>query len=177
MIKSRRSNMKNYVCLFLTLLFVACSFLLAQKKEPQAEKDLIAMAKELVHLLEKREFSKAVINFDSTMTKLSPPEKLKEVWELITKQAGQMKRQVGVRTESIPMYDIIYVTCEFEKATLDIKIVFNKEKQIAGQFFVPTKPPVEYKPPAYADPESFIEKDISVGSGEWKVPGTLTLPK
>jgi fermentation-respiration switch protein FrsA (DUF1100 family) len=31
--------------------------------------------------------------------------------------------------------------------------------------------------PDYADPGSFTEQEVTVGSGEWSLPGTLTLPK
>ena len=41
----------------------------------------------------------------------------------------------------------------------------------------PTAPPVKYEPPAYADPTKFVESEIIVGSGEWQLPGTLTMPK
>jgi dienelactone hydrolase len=39
------------------------------------------------------------------------------------------------------------------------------------------KPP-EYRPPDYADPASFTEREVTVGAAtEWALPGTLTLPK
>jgi fermentation-respiration switch protein FrsA (DUF1100 family) len=31
--------------------------------------------------------------------------------------------------------------------------------------------------PDYADPDSFSEQEVTVGSGEWSLPGTLTMPK
>jgi dienelactone hydrolase len=42
---------------------------------------------------------------------------------------------------------------------------------------VPTAPPVKYEPPSYADPARFEETEVTVGSGDWAVPGTLTIPK
>ena len=55
--------------------------------------------------------------------------------------------------------------------------MFNPDKQIAGLFFAPSKLPAEYKTPGYADLDSFDEKEVIVGTGEWKLPGTLTIPK
>jgi hypothetical protein len=37
--------------------------------------------------------------------------------------------------------------------------------------------PAHYEPPAYADPAKFEETEVTVGSGEWALPGTLTMPK
>jgi dienelactone hydrolase len=35
---------------------------------------------------------------------------------------------------------------------------------------------VPYNPPAYANPAAFTEKDVTVGNGQWALPGTLTMP-
>ncbi|MFW6124104.1 MAG: DUF3887 domain-containing protein [Acidobacteriota bacterium] len=147
----------------------------SQQKSPFPMNDLISMAKNFVQALERGDYEAAVKNFDETMTKMAPPEKMKQVWESVINQVGKLKQQKEVRTESIPKYDIVYITCEFEKATLDIKVVFNKEKQIAGQFFVP--PPTPYEPPCYVDRDSFTEKEVEFGVKDWELPGTLSIPK
>jgi hypothetical protein len=138
---------------------------------------LILLAREFVTNLARGDFEGAVTNFEKTMTKLSPPEKLKEVWDMVIGQVGPFKKQLGVRMESLPKYDIVYVTCAFQKQNLDIKVVFDKNKKVAGQFFVPTQPQAEYSPPSYVRHESFLEKDVTLGLGEWELPGTLALPK
>jgi hypothetical protein len=51
---------------------------------------------------------------------------------------GPFKRQIGLRTEKQADYDVVSVTCEFEKGALDVKIAYNGEKQVAGLFIVPT---------------------------------------
>lgn len=139
--------------------------------------ELITRAREFVSACEKGDFTESIKHFDETMTKLVSPEKMEAVWEAVLKQVGDFKEQKGVRTETIPKYDIVYVTCEFERATLDIKVVFNKEKKISGQFFVPSKPPVEYSAPKYVDKDTFNEKDVEVGTRDWLLPGTLSMPK
>lgn len=156
----------------LTLLFTQVS---ALQKSPFPMEELISIAKEFVASLEKEDYKASVKDFDETMTKLVSPEKMKQVWETVLKQVGKLKKRKGIRTESVPNYDIIYVTCEFERATLDVKVVFNKKKQIAGQFFTPT--PVPYKPPGYAALDSFTEIDVEFGKEGWKLPGTLSVPK
>jgi fermentation-respiration switch protein FrsA (DUF1100 family) len=136
--------------------------------------ELIAQAKEFVDLMVKREFSRAVENFDSVMSKAMPEEKLKEVWRTVIKRAGPFKKQKGTRTETLPKFDIVYVTCQFEKGNLDVKVVFNREKQITGLWFTPAQK--DYTPPDYVQLNAFKEKEIVVGSGEWILPGTLTFP-
>jgi dipeptidyl aminopeptidase/acylaminoacyl peptidase len=56
-------------------------------------------------------------------------------------------------------------------------MVFDDEKMIAGFQFVPTEIEYKYEPPDYADLESFDEVNVTVGTGLWMLPGTLTIPK
>jgi pimeloyl-ACP methyl ester carboxylesterase len=136
--------------------------------------ELIAHAQKFVELLATGEFFKAVENFDDVMTKAMPEEKLKQVWQTVLKQAGQFKKQAGVRTEILPKYESVYITCQFEKGPLDVKVVFNREKKITGLWFVPTQK--EYTPPDYVELNSFKEKDVVIGQDDWTLPGTLTIP-
>lgn len=136
--------------------------------------DLIDQGKKFVDLIAKGEFSRAVENFDSVMTRAMPEEKLKQVWQTVVKQAGRFKKQTGARTEILPKYEIVYITCQFEKGPLDVKVVFNREKQITGLWFVPTQK--EYAPPDYVELNSFKEKDVVIGQDDWSLPGTLAIP-
>jgi hypothetical protein len=73
------------------------------------------------------------------MKKALPAEKLQQVWNSIIAQAGAFVKQLGTRKQKTASHDVIFVTCEFERATLDTKVVFNRDKQIAGLFFVPAQ--------------------------------------
>ncbi len=168
--------MKNCV-VFLLVIPWAIFFLHPQQLHTPPFDDLIPMAEEFLSSLQRGDYEASVKHFDETMAKLAPPEKMREVWEMVIKQVGPFKTQKGVWTESIPQYDIVYVTCEFQKATLDMKLVFNKNKKIAGQFFVPPKPTKEYIPPEYVHEDSFSEREIEFGVEGWQVPGTLSMPE
>jgi hypothetical protein len=41
--------------------------------------------------------------------------------------------------EEKPGYKIVFVTCQFERAMLDTKVVFDSKRQVAGLFFVPSQ--------------------------------------
>jgi len=148
----------------------------AQEQEVVKSDDLTVSAKEFVELLAKEDFAEAVKNFDSTMKGALPEEKLREAWKSLTQKVGPFRKQISVRTEKLWQLDIVFVTCEFEKSILDVKVVFNNRKEISGLWFVPNRPPAQYKPPTYAKPDSFCEKEVQVAAGEWALPGTLTLP-
>jgi hypothetical protein len=142
------------------------------------EDALTVKAREFLTALEKGDFKLAARDFDETMLKVSGPDKLETMWRTqLPPQLGAFKKQAAARRDQFQGYEIVLVTCEFEKATLDTRVVFDKAGKIAGFGFVPTAPPVKYGPPAYADPAKFEESDATVGSGEWQLPGTLTMPK
>jgi hypothetical protein len=92
---------------------------------------------ELVELLANQQFSAVTEDFNETLKNELPPEKLEEAWKATIDQIGPFKRQIGLRTEKQADYDVVSVTCEFEKGALDIKIAYNDEKQIAGLLFAP----------------------------------------
>ncbi|MGZ7065994.1 MAG: alpha/beta fold hydrolase [Candidatus Aminicenantales bacterium] len=159
-------------------LLAAGAFLLQAGASAPAEDELTLKARQFVAALEKGDFNLAVRDFDETMLKVSGPDKLEPFWkEQFPKQVGAFKKQTAARREKLGAYEIVLVTCEFGKATLDARVVFDKAGKIAGFGFVPSLPPAKYEPPAYADPAKFEEKEVTVGSGEWALPGTLTMPQ
>jgi dienelactone hydrolase len=143
-----------------------------------AEDALTGKARALISAMERGDFQGATRDFDETMLKVFGPDKVEAMWtKQLPAQVGALKKQGPARREQLQGYEIVLVTCEFEKATLDARVVFDKGGKIAGLGFVPPAPPVKYEPPAYADPAKFEETDVTVGSGEWALPGTLTMPK
>src|SRR5439155_1059070 len=73
--------------------------------------------------------------------------------------------------------EIVFVTCQFEKDKLDVRLVYTAEKKLGGLQFVPPKPAVEYKSPAYVHADKFKSRDSTVGAGTpWDLPGTLNMP-
>jgi hypothetical protein len=108
-------------------------------QDSEKPSDLEKMAKQVVSHLEKGEFEEAIKNFDDVMRQALPADKLSDTWKKVMAQVGAFKKQIGSRTQKIGEYDAVLVTCEFEKQTLDVRLVFNAKKQIAGLQFGPSK--------------------------------------
>ena len=59
-----------------------------------------------------------------------------------------------------------------------MRVVFDEAGTIAGLTLQPAaQSDAAVTLPSYADPASFTESEITVGTGDWKLPGTLTVPK
>jgi CubicO group peptidase (beta-lactamase class C family)/dienelactone hydrolase len=136
--------------------------------------DRTELARTLVSDMAAGRFDQAVGLFDPTMKQALPADQLKEAWDGLGKQYGAFQRATGARTEKIRQYEVVYVMCEFQRAKLETKVVFTSENKVTGLFFVTAE---RYRPPAYADSAKFEEKEIEVGSRNWRLPGTLSLPK
>lgn len=137
-----------------------------------ASDGIVGAGERLVALLAKEDFAGAVSQFDATMKTASPEAKLRETWQAVQAKVGAFQEQVGGTASKQSGYDIVLVTCRFSRATLDVKVVFDGKGQVAGLGFLPSAS----EPPPYARPGDFREKEITVGRGEWRLPGTLTLP-
>ncbi len=133
-----------------------------------------------VDLLVQGEFARAAEQFSSPMLEAMPPgdpgENLQAIWSNLLRQVGSFKRKVGVRTETDDNYCAVLVTCEFTATYLDVRVVYDRQKEVSGLFFQPAQTVYEYEVPDYVDQESFTEKEVTVGDGKWALPGTLTVP-
>ena len=138
--------------------------------------DVTESGKRFVDLLAKEDFAGAFAQFDPKVKQALPEPKLRETWQALQAQNGPFKKTLAARAEKQMGYDIVLVTCEFARATLDTKVVFDAKRQVAGLFFVPTRPAAAATPPPYARTNAFREQPLTVGSGQWALPGTLSVP-
>jgi dienelactone hydrolase len=168
--------MRSARWLALTPILVAASYALADPQAP-AGKDIKETARALVRALAKEDFTAAAKDFDEGMKKALPGDTLEKIWRKVTDTVGAFREEKGTRTDKIQQFDVVYVSCQFEKQDLDVRIVFNADRQVSGLQFVPPRPKVPPKTPPYARPDAYRERDVTVESGEWKLPGTLTMPR
>ena len=161
-----------------SLIILGVLFFIIGATSSQAQDEttsLIRAGRAFVELLVKNDFAAAVVQFDDAVKAAMPEAKLQETWNALLGQAGTFKQVVKARAEKRGAHIIVFVTCDFEKTPLDVRVVFDQSKRIAGLFFAPVTN-VEYAAPSYVKADSFREKEITVGTGEWALPGTLTTP-
>jgi len=138
--------------------------------------DLESFAKDLTQQLAGRKFDTIVTHFDETMTSAMPAAKLGEFWDGLIGQVGAFESVTATHVQNVQGYQVVLATSKFEKATLNVKWVFDSKGRVAGFFVVPVEADAPWSPPDYAKPTSFHEEQITVGTAPWQLPGTLTLP-
>jgi dienelactone hydrolase len=110
-----------------------------------------------------------------------PEMQLEKAWESLIAQAGAYQAKLGTQPPTHQdQYTIVVITLQFEKAPIDLRVVVDSNTGlISGLRFMPNQSEAakKYQAPTYADPNAFEEREVTVGTGEWQLPGTLTLPK
>lgn len=169
------------ILLLAMLVAPACAPKAAPPVAELSDAELEASAQTLVGLLsDSQDKSAEVVKmFSPQMAKSFPVEAIKEVWPGLVSQLGAYLGQGNARVGEESDYKTVHIACYFEKGNVVCKVVFDKSGGVAGLWFLPASSSgaVEYSPPEYADTGAFTEVEVSVGQGEWQLPGVLTLPK
>lgn len=90
-----------------------------------------------VNLLSTSRFGEVEKMFDDNMAQKLPPGRLADVWKTVVGQSGSFKKVLRTQSAEAQGFQVVMVTCAFERQTLIIQIAFDKEQKIGGLFFRP----------------------------------------
>src|SRR5688572_1896362 len=113
--------------------------------------------------------------FDGSMRAALPEGKLAEVRNALVGQVGKLRTCASPRNTREAGRTLLRAACEFEHAQLDLLVALDRGR-IAGLQFLPPQQ-VEVPRPGPAANAAFTEREVTIGSGDWKLPGTLSMPK
>lgn len=144
----------------------------------------IKSAREVIEMLNKGQFKEIISRFDSTMKKAAPEPRLRAIWTSLIGQTGKLQTEIGDTSFDFNGYNIVIVTCRFEKSKLDVKVVFDKDSEIAGLFFAPHVETANESGRSGASASDslrgapYISKDVTFENKKANVTlaGTLTIP-
>lgn len=154
------------------------AFLAAMGPHPvQAqESDPAGHARRIVDLLSAERFDDVAKEFNAQVAAALPAAQLRDVWSALRQQVGPFTSFIDQRvTTPAAGMTAVVLGCQFEKAALNVIVAFDGEQKIAGLHFVP-RPAANEEPPAPPISSRFKEEAVTVGSGEWALPGTLSIP-
>jgi dienelactone hydrolase len=161
--------------ILLTFVLMALATPLLEGQPPQ--RNSVEEARAIVAELAAHQFAKVTAQFDERMRAALPEARLAAVWSSLEAQVGKFQEIRGV-VVSHPGETVVTLVCHFEDADLDAVLSFNRGAQLTGLRFRPSRAEASaWAQPAYAKPATFTESDVSVTTGRWQLPGTLTLPK
>ena len=160
---------------FSTLLI--CLMLILGNSCSQAQHSNTETAKHFLSLMKKGEYAKCIALCDTSVSSKMNAKELGEIWSGLNSQLGEFKNVLSTEVEKADTLEIVHQICKFEKSGVDFKLVFDKKGKICGIFFAPPGANGKgYKEPSYAVQNSFTEEAVTIKSGEYNLPGTLTVP-
>ena len=120
------------VAVFLALACAACLPACGRQKggniKPTAERFLTYLVSE--------DFTAAAALLEPGYAQQQNPDSLKRSWDTITRLTGQFKRERGVRTETTPKGRVVAISCEFERRTMDLWLLFDQQGRIISMRLV-----------------------------------------
>ncbi|MGB9605545.1 MAG: alpha/beta fold hydrolase [Bryobacteraceae bacterium] len=113
---------------------------------------------------------------------LAGEARLRLTLESLQTQVGGALKPLG-KPESIGQpqlrksgnFDVAVVPVKFASVGINVVVTLDAEGRVRGLFLRPQE--AQWQHPSYSNPDSFVEREVTVGEDEWKLPGTLTLPK
>jgi dienelactone hydrolase len=150
--------------------------------EHVAEVPLKELAAQVVGWLDQGENGKVRALFDDAMNKAVPTDAaVGQMWSGIIAKAGKLEKVVEQTEVEKGGYHVVLVTCRFALSPMDVKLVFDKDRHIAGFFIVPTQSTNVYgpRPQTPKPPFEYEVREVSYDNEADKMhfAGTLTVPK
>jgi dienelactone hydrolase len=115
------------------LPLAAVAVLTLSNANPELEKK----ARTLVEQLSHGDFKTPQSSFSAQMVKALPEDKLGAAWKQVSDSAGALKSVGAATASSDHGYEIVTLAASFERAALDVRVVFDAEGKIAGLNFKP----------------------------------------
>ncbi len=103
----------------------------------QASDDLEEKALSFIDQLSRGEYAEATAGFDNAMLQALPEERLQSIWEDLVKQYGGYRSTGKVERQAAGQYTAVIVETHFERADINLRVVFSAAGQISGFFYVP----------------------------------------
>ena len=132
----------------------------------------IGHAARVLDLLEAGKFEEIAAEFNAKMAAAMSASQLRDMWTAVSRQAGARTSIISQRLVTQPSGNVTVVNaCQFERLALNIMLSFDTDGKFAGMNISPRTPP------ALAPASNrFTEEAVTVGTGEWALPGTLSMP-
>jgi hypothetical protein len=158
--------------LFIVVVLSIVTIVPAHSQEDPA----IGHARRVMDLVTHEQFDDLIKEFNSQMSAALSAQQMRDVWATLRQQAGPFTSILDQQvTTPAPGITAVTFGCQFEKAALNAIVAFDAQNKIAGLRFIP-RPAPQQQGAILSPSEHFREEPVTVGSGQWALPGTLSLP-
>jgi dienelactone hydrolase len=139
----------------------------------QPAPDPAATGRKAVDLLLAEKYSDVFQLFSPEMQKAIPEPELAKIAAPL-KARGPVESVGEPQTRKAGINTLVVVPVKWPAESVNVQMAINSAGQISAMVFLPGE--VAWQHPSYSKPATFHERAVTVGEGDWKLPGTLTVP-
>jgi len=120
-------------------------------------------------------------NYPEFAALVSPALKTNMTEQAFGKLGAQIKGWGAVEKTGDPVVEemgptkVVTIPVSFADKNIKARFAINASGQVSVMYLMPAE--AKWVRPAYSKPESFTESAVTFGDDEWKLPGTLAVPK
>ena len=139
----------------------------------QPAQDHAVLARKALDLVLAGQYAEFLQMSTADVQKSMPAAELAKVGAMI-KTYGALENLVAPAVTRSGPNSIVVFAAKFANQNINFRLIVNSAGLVAGFFQLPGS--VNWQRPEYSQPAAFKERDVTVGDGEWKLPGTLSVP-
>ncbi len=94
--------------------------------------DYETLSENLVQDLLARRYENVTSLFNEDWARIMPVDKMQGFSKAVFGDISAFQKIAGIRSEESGRYQVVYVTCQFDKYSLDLKISFDSENRVAS---------------------------------------------
>ncbi|MEI9948702.1 MAG: alpha/beta fold hydrolase [Pseudomonadota bacterium] len=99
----------------------------------------------LIDELSRGDWTHSRTPFDATMSNAMTADKLRALWGTLERAGGPFEKVEKTRLQPKDAFQIVLVTCQFQRLRKVIRVVFDHEAKVAGLFYGPVPEDLEAK--------------------------------
>jgi dienelactone hydrolase len=139
----------------------------------QPAQDPTVLARKALNLVLAGQYAEFLQMSTADVQKSLPEAEMAKLGAMIKTYGAMEKLADPTATRSGPN-SIVVFPAKFANQNINFRIIINSAGLVAGFFQLPGG--VNWQRPEYSQPATFKEREVTVGQGEWKLSGTLTVP-
>ena len=140
----------------------------------QAPADPAATARKALDLLLGEKYAELFPMFTPQMQTSVPLPELAKLGQQL-KAYGAVTGIDDAQVQKSGTNTIAVFPVHFEKQNINFRFIINGQGQVFAMFQLPGA--ASWVRPQYSKPDTFTEREVTVGTDSWKLPATLTVPK
>jgi uncharacterized protein len=141
-----------------------------------APRDPARAARALLELWLKGDDAAVVARFGPELKAKLDAARLGQAREQVLGAFGAFQAVTDAKVERKGGLELVTLTCTFAASPAEVRVGFGADGAVFAFAVTAAKKVVVSPPPDYAPADALRERSVTVGSGDWALPGKLTLP-